>query len=45
MVPGGPWPAARSLSQELQEILQRAASGKQQATSHKLATIGKYNKK
>jgi len=35
MVHSGPWPAARSLSQKLQEILQRATSNKRQAASNK----------
>ena len=35
MVPGGPWPAAGSLSQKLPEIFQRATSIKRQAASRK----------
>jgi hypothetical protein len=41
MVPGGPWHVASFLSGELQEIFSgdQATSNKQQAASHKLATI------
>jgi len=35
MVLGGSWPAARSLSQKLPEIFQRATSNKRQAASRK----------